>query len=169
MNKIKYLIILILLTNLIYAQEMTTSPDTKNIKLPPGVDKTYLDKIENGIIEASAPIEVNLICIDFFNSLILGDITKAYNELLKGSPILKNEKKLKLQKDKTEEAIKIYGKILGYESISVNYLSNSYVTVKFITLHNFNPLLWTISFYKSPSLGWLVINLKLTDYIKMEE
>lgn len=169
MKKITSFILLLIASYLAFSQEMETNPNTKKINLPPGVDKSYLDKIEAGIIDPAAPIDVNLICIDFFNNLILGNISNAYKELLKGSPILNNEKKLKMQLEKTEEAIKLYGKILGFESVGAEYLANSYVTVKFITLHNFNPLLWTLSFYKSPNLGWIVMNLKLTDYIKTEE
>ena len=88
---------------------------------------------------------------------------KAYNDLLDGSPIKINDDKVKNQVIKTIEAIELYGKIEAYELIGSDEISTSYMKVKYLSLHAYNPLLWTFTFYNSPKNGWIVINMKLTD------
>jgi hypothetical protein len=112
---------------------------------------------------ASIPVEVDERCSAFFKSLMTETTIKAYMDLLKGSPLSQNEDKIKNQVDKTLEAVKAYGKITGYEQAGAEYISLSYLKVSYLSLHPFNPLLWTFTFYNSPTIGWIVLNLKLTD------
>ena len=109
------------------------------------------------------PAEINQKCLAFFNQLINNEIEKAYKELLKNSPLERNKDKVKEQVIKTTQAIELYGKITGSEPAGAEYTSISYVKVKYLSLHPFNPILWTFTFYNSPSIRWIVLNLKYTD------
>ncbi|ROL61463.1 hypothetical protein D9V86_05565 [Bacteroidetes/Chlorobi group bacterium ChocPot_Mid] len=109
------------------------------------------------------PTEINQKCLSFFNLLINNEIEKAYNELLKNSPLERNKDKVKEQIIKTTQAIELYGKITSSEQAGAEYTSISYVKVKYLSLHPFNPILWTFTFYNSPTIGWIVLNLKYTD------
>ena len=109
------------------------------------------------------PTELNKKCIDFFEVLITGEVERAYNEFLKNSPLIRNKDKVKEQVIKTAQAIELYGKITGHEQAGAEYTSISYVKVKYLSLHPFNPILWTFTFYDSPTIGWIVLNLKYTD------
>jgi hypothetical protein len=109
------------------------------------------------------PTVVSNKCTAFFKSLMTEAANKAYNDLLDGSPIKINDDKVKNQVIKTVEAIELYGKIEGYELIGSDEISTSYLKVKYLSLHAYNPLLWTFTFYNSPKNGWIVLNMKLTD------
>jgi hypothetical protein len=109
------------------------------------------------------PDEISEICSSFFDTLIKETPAKAYEILLNGSPLNENHDKVKEQILQTKKAIDIYGKISGFEQAGADYVSLSYVNVKYLSLHPFNPILWTFTFYKSPVKGWIVLNLKYTD------
>lgn len=109
------------------------------------------------------PTAVSEKCTTFFKALMTTAANKAYNDLLDGSPIKINDDKVKNQVIKTVEAIELYGKIEGYELIGSDEISTSYLKVRYLSLHAYNPLLWTFTFYNSPKNGWIVLNMKLTD------
>jgi len=134
-------------------------------------EKPTLNQSDNEDISALDPVytligiptEINQKCVTFFNMLINGNIDKAYEELLINSPLIRNKDKVKEQIIKTTQAIELYGKITGHEQAGAEYTSISYVKVKYLSLHPFNPILWTFTFYNSPIVGWIVLNLKYTD------
>lgn len=109
------------------------------------------------------PTDVSKKCTNFFKSLMTEAASKAYNDLLDGSPIKINDDKVKNQVVKTLEAIELYGKVEGFEQIGADEISSSFMKVKYLSLHLYNPLLWTFTFYNSPKNGWIVLNMKLTD------
>ncbi len=103
-------------------------------------------------------------CSSFFEALMNESAQIAYDKLLKGSPLSLNKKKIDRQISQTLKAINLYGTVKGYEEASVEYVSPSYLKATFLSLHSLNPLKWTFTFYNSPTIGWIVLNIKYTDY-----
>lgn len=152
---------LIILTGTLISQEATPIMQEKpTLNQNENEDNSTIDPVYTLI---GIPTEINQQCAAFFNTLINGDIEIAYNELLKNSPLIRNKDKVKEQIIKTTQAIELYGKITGHEQAGAEYTSISYVKVKYLSLHPFNPILWTFTFYNSPAIGWIVLNLKYTD------
>ena len=112
---------------------------------------------------APIPDDIRQRCSEFFNSLMKETVSEAYNNLFRGSPISRNQDKIRNLVVSTTKAIEIYGKLYGYETVGINKLSPSYSVVKYFSLHSLNPIEWTITFYKSPTIGWIVLNFKFSD------
>lgn len=102
-------------------------------------------------------------CSDFFNSLMKETVSEAYNNLFRGSPISRNQDKIRNLVVSSSKAIEIYGKIFGFEPVGIKAMSPSYYKVKYFSLHSLNPIEWTMTFYKSPTIGWIVLNFKFSD------
>ncbi len=111
----------------------------------------------------SPPENVTNKCENFFESLMNESADKAYDKLLRGSPLIMNEDKVKNQVLQTLKAIDLYGAVKGYERSSIKFISPSYMKVTYLSLHSLNPLRWKFTFYKSPTVGWIVLNIKYTD------
>jgi hypothetical protein len=161
----KIIIIIVIMSawenfNLFAQQGNTINQDKPILNQKEDEDISTMDPIYTLV---GIPTEINQKCVTFFNTLINGKVENAYNELLKNSPLARNKDKVNEQVMKTTQAIELYGKISGSEQAGAEYTSISYVKVKYLSLHPFNPILWTFTFYNSPSIGWIVLNLKYTD------
>ncbi len=109
------------------------------------------------------PDDIRQRCSEFYNSLMNETVSEAYNNLFRGSPISRNQDKIRNLVVSTTKAIEIYGKLYGYEAVGINKISPSFSIVKYFSLHSLNPIEWTITFYKSPTIGWIVLNFKFSD------
>ena len=161
-----YILLLMIITfaaNTIYAQD-----DNKQLIVPEPYQVLIQDETDISTLEAvypttSIPTEVDERCSAFYKALMTEAAGKVYEGLLKGSPLIRNEEKVRNQVVKTLQAIELYGKISGYEQAGAEYISQSYLKVSYLSLHPFNPIFWTFTFYNSPSIGWIVLNFKYTD------
>ncbi|MFA6570085.1 MAG: hypothetical protein WCT77_02500, partial [Bacteroidota bacterium] len=63
----------------------------------------------------------------------------------------------------TKKSIQLYGPIKGYEPVSSEIVTESLVRLRYFSLHTDFPMRWIFTFYKSPSRGWIVINIKFDD------
>jgi|GEM_PF-1323313 len=175
MKKVLYVVLVLIVVSVftLYAQQTQGARQGEPIRQGEVLsqDKPTLNEKQDDDVSSMDPVysligiptEINQKCVTFFNTLINGQVEKAYNEFLKDSPILRNKDKVKEQVIKTTQAIELYGKISASEQAGAEYTSISYVKVKFLSIHPFNPILWTFTFYNSPIVGWIVLNLKYTD------
>ncbi len=163
MKSLTLILLMIFSLSTSYSQVQKTSPILDEKPLLNQGDETDIENMDPVYTLIGIPTELNQKCIDFFNILMTGDVEKAYTEFLKNSPLIRNKDKIKEQVMKTNQAIELYGKITGHEQAGAEYISVSYVKVKYLSLHPFNPILWTFTFYNSPTIGWIVLNLKYTD------
>ena len=99
----------------------------------------------------------------FFKKLILSDVDGAFNEFLQDSPISGKKDQLRSLIDQAKRSVELYGKMDGYEIVSHESVTESFLKVRFLALHSKFPMRWIISFYRSPDKGWIIINIKFDD------
>lgn len=99
----------------------------------------------------------------FFNALQNEQIEKAYEELLTNSPIKKNKEDLNNLIIQTKRAIGVYGKIHGYEPVSGELVSNSYIRLNYLGIHSNYPVRWIFTYYRSPKHDWIITSIKFDD------
>jgi len=161
--KISFLLLILLFTvnASLFSQE--------NAPLKPKADSLSSDAFDEENTEVdfgeikNPPENVTIKCESFFETLMDESADKAYDKLLRGSPLIMNEKKVKNQVVQTLKAIDLYGAVKGYERSNFEFISPSYMKVTYLSLHSLNPLRWKFTFYKSPTVGWIVLNIKYTD------
>lgn len=102
-------------------------------------------------------------CSMFFDLLVTKELDLAYKALLKNSPLKKKDNELSNLLKQTRRAYRLYGDISGYEPVSGEVVSPSYMRLRYISLHPDYPMRWIFTFYKSPLRGWIVCNIKLDD------
>lgn len=111
----------------------------------------------------SAPSELQSKVSLFFKDLIRSEVSKAYERLLENSPLLKKEQDLQNLVKQTTRSMEIYGAVKGFEGVDSEIVTESMVKMRYLGLHGKYPMRWIFTFYKSPELGWLLINIKFDD------
>ncbi len=118
------------------------------------------------------PPEIKEKCSRFFDIVMNNEYQKAFEMLLKNSPIIKKSDDLANLVKQTERAARMYGEMKGYEPVSAEKATDSYIRVRYLGIHPDMPMRWIITFYKSPKRGWMVSNVRfddLTDYFFSDE
>ena len=98
----------------------------------------------------------------FFKTVMEGQVDRAYDKLLEGSPIKQKTQAVTLLKKQTSVALAIYGKLLGFEFIKQENYGNSIVRLVYILKCEQVPLTWEFYFYK-PKTNWILVNIKFND------
>jgi len=98
----------------------------------------------------------------FFDTLRQGEVDRAYDVLTKNSKIGDNVSDVTTLKDKTRQAIKLYGAIRGYENTQVKPVGTHLVRITCLSLGSELPLRWRFYFYESAA-GWKLIDLRVDD------
>jgi hypothetical protein len=113
--------------------------------------------------KAEPPIEIQSKCATFFKTLIASYIEKAYDDILINSPIKKNKEQIQNLIDQTKYAINLYGQMKGFEYVNSETITPSYLRLRYLSLHSNFPMRWIFTYYNSPELGWIIVNLKFDD------
>lgn len=98
----------------------------------------------------------------FFAALREGEIEQAYTTLTKGSKIGDRPEELRLLKQKTKEAIEVFGVISGYELVENKTVGTRLIRSTYISLGKEFPLRWRFYFYKADSV-WRLVDLRVDD------
>ncbi len=133
----------------LYCQEgkLPVSEENKSKKVTIlGVPQEVLDKIQI-----------------FFDNIIANKIEKAFQDLIGDSPLKKKKDELEKLMTETKRANLIYGSIKSYEPINSDIVSESFIRVRYLAYHTDFPMRWVFTFYKSPKLGWIVVNIRFDD------
>lgn len=109
------------------------------------------------------PQELKVKTSKFFNFLLDSNVSSAYDELMKNSFLVGQDDKLNTLIKQTHRAFEIYGLLKGYEPVSAEEITKSFIRIRYIGLHTKFPMRWIFTFYKSPSVGWIVTNVKFDD------
>ncbi len=112
-----------------------------------------------GAGEVSAPVQL---AAQFFAALREGEIEQAYTTLTKGSKIGDRPEELRLLKQKTKEAIEVFGVISGYELVENKTVGTRLIRSTYISLGKEFPLRWRFYFYKADSV-WRLVDLRVDD------
>ena len=112
---------------------------------------------------SEVPVEIQQKCGVFFKNLMDSTAGTAFDIILKDSPVAKNKEQIKNLIDQTLKAIEIYGTDKSYELVKGDVATKSYIRAKYMSMHNLYPMRWIFTFYKSPQLDWILVNLKFDD------
>lgn len=125
-----------------------------------------LDSPDNKIIKAdklNLPDDLPERVSDFFLNLSLKKYEKAYELLIKDSPIGQKKEMIKNLISETIRAVNVYGDNRGYESVDKQQPTPSLIRARYIGIHESYPVRWEFTFYRSPIRGWVVLNIKFDD------
>jgi len=99
---------------------------------------------------------------EFFASLEKGQIDEAYANLTKGSKIVEKPEDLRVLKQKTREAIDVFGAIQGYELVETKPVGTKLMRRTYLSLGAEYPLRWRFYFYLADN-RWRLIDLRVDD------
>jgi hypothetical protein len=99
---------------------------------------------------------------EFFSSLEKGQIDEAYANLTKGSKIIEKPEDLRVLKQKTKEAIEVFGAIQGYELVETKPVGTKLLRRTYLSLGAEYPLRWRFYFYLAND-RWRLIDLRVDD------
>jgi hypothetical protein len=105
----------------------------------------------------------------FFNQLQNGEISVAYDDLLKGSSIPTDKPQaVTVLKQQTQSRLPLYGKILRFELIREEQISDSVVRLVYFLISEKAPTTWEFYFYK-PESKWFIANVIFNDQFRSIE
>jgi hypothetical protein len=99
---------------------------------------------------------------DFFAFLKDGKIDEAYANLTKGSKTIQTAEDLRILKQKTKEAIEVFGAVKGYELVDTKMVGTTLMRRTYLSLGIEFPLRWRFYFYNA-SNRWRLIDLRVDD------
>jgi hypothetical protein len=99
---------------------------------------------------------------EFFTSLEKGQIDEAYANLTKGSKIVEKPEDLRVLKQKTKEAVEVFGAIQGYELVETKPVGTKLMRRTYLSLGAEYPLRWRFYFYLANN-RWRLIDLRVDD------
>jgi len=102
------------------------------------------------------------VAAQFFASLREGEIEQAYTALTRGSKIGDRPDELRLLKQKTKEAIEVFGVISGHELVENKTVGTRLMRSTYLSLGKEFPLRWRFYFYKADSV-WRLVDLRVDD------
>jgi len=98
----------------------------------------------------------------FFASLKEAKIEEAYTTLTKGSKIAEKPSELRQLKEKTREAVEVFGNINGFDFVESRAIGQRLVRATYVSLGKVFPLRWRFYFYK-PEDVWRLIDMRVDD------
>jgi len=124
-----------------------------------GVEQPKIEQIKPDQV---VPDEVTDAINTFFQTIGHGEVDRAYDVLTKNSKIGENVADVSVLKDKSREAIKLYGAIRGSEITQIKVVGKHLARITTISLGADMPLRWRFYFYESAA-GWKLIALRVDD------
>ncbi|MGE5480402.1 MAG: hypothetical protein ACM3U1_08255 [Chloroflexota bacterium] len=121
------------------------------------------DQEDKAAIFSTLPSDLQTRIAHYFDKLAKSNIKDAYSELLAGSPIMDKQDEVKTLVEQTKRSIELYGGLNGFEPVSLERASISFVRLRYVGLHGDVPLRYIFTFYRSPVKGWIVTNFKFDD------
>jgi hypothetical protein len=105
----------------------------------------------------------------FLEGVSLSQSQTACQELLAGSPLLKQTEALKSLVEKTKELEKKYGHYRAFEQIAAKHVGSDLVVLKYLYKCEQLPVVWYFTFYRTSAPGeappekdaWRVITVRL--------
>lgn len=99
---------------------------------------------------------------EFFAALQRGQIDDAYATLTKGSKTIEKPEDLRILKQKTKEAIEVFGAVFGYELVETKHIGSKLMRRTYLSLGEEFPLRWRFYFYEAKG-RWRLIDLRVDD------
>jgi len=106
--------------------------------------------------------QVKKVIDGFFDLLQQDHVDQAYDQLTKGTKIAEKPDDVALLKSKTNQAIDLYGDIVGREVVSVKNVGNHLLRATCLSLGKNYPLRWRFYFYRNDNT-WRLIDIRVDD------
>jgi len=101
----------------------------------------------------------------FFKGLQTGPALKAYNDMWQGTLMSKKQADVENAAAQTDNAFRIYGKLVDWEKMSTEQVSPSFIISTFLVRTEGAPIFFKMQFYHAPA-GWMVAYVNLADSYK---
>lgn len=118
---------------------------------------------ENLPSTSALPKEIVGMSTEFFKLMMVGNTGEAFKKLLQNSPISEKPEQIKRLTDQAKRAEDIYGLMKGFERVGSESVAESYIRLRYLVLHDKYPMRWIFTFYRSPTIGWIAVNVKFDD------
>jgi len=142
------------------AEKATPKPAEKAPEKPVEV---VPEKAETpAVVTSTVPPEPSQIARAFFGLLGEGNVDAAYAELMKGSSIAERPDEVKSLKNKTRQAIDLFGRVHGYDLVELKPVGERLMRTTYISLGHQYPLRWRFYFYKAED-DWRLIDIRVDD------
>ncbi len=159
--KARFLILLsvALSTALLRAQEKPARPDASQ----PVRTQTFQPGSSETAAPTAGPINnPTQIAAAFFALLEKGSVDAAYSSLTRGSRIAEKPEELRQLKAKTNEAIEVFGAVVGYDLVDSKAIGSKLLRSTYVSHGKTFPLRWRFYFY-NPDGVWRLIDLRVDD------
>ncbi len=111
----------------------------------------------------------------FLEGVSAGQAQNAYQELLAGSQLARQEKAVKELIDKTNDLQKKYGPYREFERIAAKRVGSDLVLLKYLYKCENFPVVWYFTFYRTPTPGeappksstWRVVTLRFDTELEL--
>jgi hypothetical protein len=112
--------------------------------------------------ESAPPEPVKESLDTFFAALKDKEIDRAFDQLVKSSPIAEKAEDMALLKTKTRQAIEMFGRISGGELIETKMVGTHLLRTTALSLGSLYPLRWRFYFYRVEET-WRLIDIQVDD------
>lgn len=141
------------------AQNPPIKPRATKPNLAPEPTVDVVEKPAATAAEADTPDKT---VARFFDALRRREVDAAYEQLTKGTKIAERPDDVRMLKSKTNDAIKVFGQMTGYDQIGKKAVGERLLCQTYISLGKDFPLRWRFYFYK-PLDTWKLIDLRVDD------
>lgn len=116
---------------------------------------------------AQGPASPRSMAETFLSELQKGNVTNAYDQLFVGSSIPTDKPQaVAVLKQQTQAGLPLYGKILSYELVHEEKLSESVFRYVYFLKSEKAPITWEFYFYK-PKSSWFIANIIFNDQLNL--
>lgn len=146
------LLLFALFAGAIALAQVTTRPDATVRRVPPSAGEP-----DPGDVPAQ-------MASGFFALLQKNEVDEAYTNLLRNSKIAERPDEVRGLKDKSREAIELFGPVQGFEVTESKKVGTRMLRRTYISLNRDFPLRWRFYFYLSDRV-WRIIDLRVDDRV----
>lgn len=116
--------------------------------------------------DTDLPIAVHGQIDSFFGMLGQHKVEEAYDTLTKGTKIGERLEDMEVLKSKTQQAISMFGDVIGYDVVTVKHLGPHLLLATCLSLGKDFPLRWKLYFY-APIGGtsWRLLDIRVDDQL----
>ncbi len=129
-------------------------------------DKTGSKPVKAGVDDTlqlgESPEIPNQMAARFFGLLLKGQVDPAYDGLTKGSKIAERAEESKALRLKTQEALKVFGAVVGFEQVESKTVGPHLLRLTYLTVGKEFPLRWRLYFYR-PDSFWRLVDIRVDD------
>ena len=123
--------------------------------------------LASSTVFAQSPATPKVMVESFFDTMQKGNVSLAFDQLLSGSSIPGDKPQaVTALKQQTQAGLPLYGKILGYEVVHEEQLSQSVVRYVYFLKSEKLPTTWEFYFYK-PKSQWFLANILFNDQFNL--